>query len=150
MGMRPDESARTVVTTRVLDAPPHDVFQAYADPDKLVRWWGPAGFTMQVETLDLREGGEWRFVFTGPDGKTYRNHLRFLEVRPRRFVVEHLSHPKYIGTVTFDPVEAGTRVTMHWTFETQKVFDAVRQAVLQGNEQNLDRLDAVVRGGSTP
>ena len=132
----------TVVSTRDLDAPRSLVFDAYVNPDKLVRWWGPAGFSMEVEELDIRPGGHWRFTFTGPDGRTYKNHQIFAEIDPpSRIVFDHQTH--YRGTVTFDDLGKSTLVTMYWTFDPDE-FPKVRDVVRQGNEENLDRLWAVV------
>jgi uncharacterized protein YndB with AHSA1/START domain len=112
-----------------------------------VRWWGPAGFTLRTESIDLREGGHWRFVFQGPDGKEYKNHLVFATIQaPRLFVVEHLSGPKYHGAVTFEDLGSETRVTMYWTFENATVYAQIKDAVAAGNEGNFDRLSEVVAG----
>lgn len=146
MSSQPDlATPYTVVSTRDLDAPRPVVFDAYVDPAKLTRWWGPAGFTMDVEEIDIREGGHWRFTFTAPDGRTFKNHQVFGAIDPPgRIVFEHQSGPHYLGTVILDDLGQRTRVTMYWTFEPD-VFPKVRDAVVQGNEENLDRLWSVVR-----
>ncbi|HEY3290080.1 MAG TPA: SRPBCC domain-containing protein [Anaerolineae bacterium] len=142
-----DEQNRTVISSRILEAKAEDVFDAYANPEKIVRWWGPNGFTLTTESIDLKEGGHWRFVFKGPDGSEFRNHLIFVRIeRPRLFVVEHLSGPKYHGTVTFDDMGSRTRVTMYWTFENMEIFAKIKDAVTAGNEGNFDRLSEVVAG----
>jgi uncharacterized protein YndB with AHSA1/START domain len=147
MHLTDDERARTIISTRLVPAAPDDVFDAYANPEKLVRWWGPAGFTMTNEELDLRPGGEWRFVFHGPDGRDYKNHLRFAEIeRPTRFVVDHLNGPLYHGIVTFAPEAGGTRVTMYWTFEHPDFVKKQGHVVAEGNEGNFDRMTEVVLG----
>src|ERR1043165_6248949 len=95
MDLSPEEQARTVISSRILPAPVVDVFDAYANPQKIVRWWGPSGFTLLTESIDLKEGGHWRFVFKGPNGTHYKNHLVFSKIEPpHRFVVDHLSGPK--------------------------------------------------------
>jgi len=38
------------------------VFEAFARPDLLARWWGPDGFTSTVEAFELAPGGRWKFV----------------------------------------------------------------------------------------
>lgn len=148
MDLSPEEHSRTVVSSRIIDASIGDVFDAYVNPDKLVRWWGPNGFTLMNESLDLQEGGHWRFVFKGPDDTTYKNHLIFSKIqRPHLFVVDHLSGPKYHGSVAFDDLgDQKTLITMYWTFETFDVFSKVKQAVINGNEGNLDRLSEVIAG----
>jgi uncharacterized protein YndB with AHSA1/START domain len=109
---------------------------------------GPAGFTLTTESIELEEGGHWRFVLKGPDGKEFKNHLVFLRLeRPRLFVVDHLSGPKYRGTVTFEPVRDQTRVTMYWTIENPHVYAKIRDVVAAGNEGNFDRLAELLAGG---
>jgi len=148
MELPPEEMSRTVVSTRRLDASRQRVFDAYADPEKLVRWWGPAGFSMRVEEIDLRQGGHWRFTFRAPDGQEFENHLVFEALwRPDLFIAQHLSVPRYRGVVTFEDREGGTQVTMYWTFEDADMFARIRTTVEEGNEGNLDRLTAVVMEG---
>ena len=147
MELTSEEQARTVISSRIIEAQVGDVFDAYANPNKIVRWWGPLGFTLTTDSIDLVEGGHWRFVFQGPDGTEYKNHLVFQRIeRPHLFVVDHLSGPKYHGTVTFDDLGNKSRVTMYWTFESEDVFARLKDAVTAGNEGNFDRLTEVVAG----
>lgn len=147
MDLSLEEKNQTVISRRIIDAPVEDVFDAYANPLKIVRWWGPNGFTLINESIDLKEGGHWHFVFKGLDGAEFKNHLVFGKIeRPHRFVVDHLSGPKYHGTVTFDNMGNKTRVTMYWTFETVEIFARLKDAVATGNEGNFDRLTEVVLG----
>ena len=46
-----------VVVTRTMDAPRERVWQAWSDPDLVMTWWGPRGFTAPVCRMDFREGG---------------------------------------------------------------------------------------------
>jgi uncharacterized protein YndB with AHSA1/START domain len=48
---------RNVVVTRVFDAPVEQAWRAWTDPQQVMRWWGPAGFTSPVAKMDVREGG---------------------------------------------------------------------------------------------
>jgi uncharacterized protein YndB with AHSA1/START domain len=69
------QDARTIVTTRVFDAPRELVFEAWTNPKHLVQWWGPHGFTTTIRAIDARPGGVWRFVMHGPDGVDYENRI---------------------------------------------------------------------------
>jgi uncharacterized protein YndB with AHSA1/START domain len=60
-----------IVITREFDAPRDLVFRAYTDPDLLVRWMGPRELAMDVKEFEVRDGGRWRYVSTGPDGNEY-------------------------------------------------------------------------------
>ena len=138
---------RTVISQRVFDTPIDDVFDAYANPDKIVRWWGPGGLTLTTESLDLTEGGHWHFVFAADDGTTFENHIVFQTIhRPERFVVDHVSEPRYIGTVEFEELGTSTSVSMYWTFEDSDLFERIKDVVVAGNEGNFDRLGEVLAG----
>jgi uncharacterized protein YndB with AHSA1/START domain len=99
MDLSPEEQSKTVINSRIIEAPIVDVFDAYANPEKIVRWWGPQGFTLINESIDLREGGHWLFVFKGPDGKEYKNHQVFAKIeRPHLFAVDHVINVPVIKT----------------------------------------------------
>ena len=68
-----DKDPRSIIGTRVFDAPRELVFSAFTDPEHLAQWWGPDGFTMTTSAFDFRPGGVWRFVMHGPDGRDYQN-----------------------------------------------------------------------------
>ena len=54
----------TVRLHRVLNAPPERVFKAFLDPDALVKWMAPHGFTAKVHHLDPQVGGSYKMSFT--------------------------------------------------------------------------------------
>jgi uncharacterized protein YndB with AHSA1/START domain len=53
-------TALELVVTRAFDAPRPQVFKAWSGPERLVRWWGPRGFTTAAGRPDVRPGGTWR------------------------------------------------------------------------------------------
>jgi uncharacterized protein YndB with AHSA1/START domain len=145
---------REIVLTRVFDAPRELVFEAWTNPEHLPRWFGPKGFTLTTQEIDIRVGGRWRFVFQGPDGTTYDNRMVFLEVkRPELLLFDHGSDRdddpgKFRVTVTFDEQSNGKTVVtlrqLHPTKEQrqQKVaFGAVEYGL-----QTLDKLAAHLLG----
>jgi uncharacterized protein YndB with AHSA1/START domain len=58
-----------ITISRVFDAPRELVYQAFADPDQLSRWFGPEGCSVPRDTIsiDARVGGRWRFVMVAPE-----------------------------------------------------------------------------------
>lgn len=60
-----------LVITRILDAPPVLVYKAWTNPEHIVRWMGPTGFTAPSAKVDLREGGSYRAHIRSPEGKDY-------------------------------------------------------------------------------
>lgn len=73
---------REIVITRVFNAPRELVWNVWTEPKHMEQWWGPKGFTTRVIELDLRPGGQWRFVMIGPDGTEYPIKGIFREVIP--------------------------------------------------------------------
>src|SRR5713101_4163666 len=62
---------REVVITRVFDAPRELVFKAFTERERLMRWWGPGGFTTPLCELDVRPGGAIFLHMRAPDGTIY-------------------------------------------------------------------------------
>src|SRR5688572_15356900 len=114
---------REFVHSRLIDAPRERVFQAFAQPERLARWWGPDGFTSTFETFELRPGGRWRFVMHGPDGTDYRNESIFADVvAPERVVIEHLAEVHHFFlTITF--TAQGDKTLVGW----RQVFDTAAE-----------------------
>jgi len=82
----------TFRTSREIPAPAGDVFTAFADPNRLARWWGPAGFTSTFHRFEFVPGGRWVFTLHGPDGKNYPNESVFTAIdADRRIVIWHES-----------------------------------------------------------
>jgi uncharacterized protein YndB with AHSA1/START domain len=120
------------------------VFEAFSDPSRLARWWGPEGFTNTVHELDLRPGGMWRLTMHGPDGVDHPSENVFVEVvRPERIVFRHVSGGhRFEMTVTLDEQGGATRVTWRMRHPTAAECAKVRSVVVVANEQNFDRLAA--------
>lgn len=137
----------TFRTTREIQASPEQVFAAMTDPERLARWWGPAGFTNEFHVCEIAPGGKWSFVMHGPDRGHYKNESLFEEVEaPRRMVVRHLSDPKYRLTITLEASGGGTTVGWAQAFDDAEVGKRIEHIVVPANEQNLDRLTAEVVG----
>ena len=136
----------TFRTRRLLPYPPAKVFEAFARPELLARWWGPAGFTNTFEVFEFQPGGSWKFVMHGPDGSHPKNESVFLEIAPGKLVIHHVSLPRYTLTVTLEAQDGGTAVGWNQEFEDAAVAGRIRHIVEPANEQNLDRLLAVLSG----
>jgi len=134
--------AATLSTRRVLSAPPHAVFSAFQAPERLARWWGPAGFTNTFRVFEFHSGGRWIFDMQGPTGINYPNESRFREIQsPSRIVIEHLAKPWYRLTISIREETTHTLLTWDQEFESPEVADRFRPLCTPANEQNLDRLE---------
>jgi uncharacterized protein YndB with AHSA1/START domain len=140
-----EEPMTTFSTSREIPATVEQVFAAIGDPERLSRWWGPAGFTNTFQVCELKPGGRWSFVMHGPDGRNYPNESVFAEVEPpRRIVVQHVSEPRFRLTIALAPSAVGTVVSWSQAFERAEVASGVKHIVVPANEQNLDRLSVEV------
>ncbi len=54
----------TVKLHRVFKAPAERVYRAFLDPDALVKWMAPHGFTAKVHSFDAKVGGSYKMSFT--------------------------------------------------------------------------------------
>lgn len=133
---------------RSYDAPPKQVWEAFRRPELLATWWGPAGFKNEFQVFEFREKGHWDLTMIGPDAKRYPNRWRFLELKaPERLLLEHYQNHYFKLAITLKP-EGAHRTRLHWeqSFRTEDEADAVRAFAVQGNQENLERLDACLKG----
>ena len=135
---------RAMSTERVMTAGPQQVYAAFERPELLARWWGPKGFTNTFEQFEFKPGGRWVFTMHGPNGTDYANENAFRELRPDRIVIEHVSQPHFVLTVTL--TTQGDRTHLSWVqeFDSPEVAAKLRPLITDANEQNLDRLEAVL------
>lgn len=143
---------REIVITRVIPAPREAIFDALVDVDDIAEWWGPRGFTTEVQSMDVRPGGLWRFTMTGADGTVYPNRILFREIlRPERLVYEHGSDvdddpDRFLVTIMLTANSAGaTLVEMHSLFPSVHACETVKRfGAVEGGRQTLERLEEYV------
>ena len=127
--------------TKFIPATPAEVFAAVSDPDRVARWWGPAGFTNTIHKFDFAPDGQWLLTMHGPDGADYPNESRFTRIEPDRlFEIEHLSGHHFILTLELRATPGGTLVQWRQTFDTAEHYRRIAEFVAAANEQNLERL----------
>lgn len=126
-----DRDPRSIIGTRIFNAPRDLVFSAFTDPKHLDHWWGPNGFTTTTSAFDFRPGGVWRFVMHGPDGRDYQNRMTFEEiVRPERIVYHHgggedVKPVQFRITVIFEDLGGKTRLVWSNNFPSAAERDRV-------------------------
>jgi uncharacterized protein YndB with AHSA1/START domain len=138
---------RSIVLSRMLEAPRERVFELWTSPEHLANWWGPNGFTLTTHEANIRPGGSWRFTMHGPDGTDYPNVIRYEEVRaPELITFVHGDDvgemPPFRGTITFDAFQGITILTMRTVFQTTDELQRQVEQVgaIEGGNQTLDRL----------
>ena len=110
-------TSNTVRLHRVLRAPPERVYRAFLDPDAMVKWLPPHGFTGKMHSIDARVGGSYRMSFTNfGTGKTHSFGGTYRELVPneRLRYSDKFDAPNLPGemvtTVTLRAVSCGTEL----------------------------------------
>ncbi len=108
-------AGNTLRLHRVLRAPPARVYKAFLDPQALVKWLPPHGFTAQMHSMDARVGGSYRMSFTNfGTGQTHSFGGTYVELKPGEKIRynDAFDDPNLPGlmqvTITLRPVAGGT------------------------------------------
>jgi uncharacterized protein YndB with AHSA1/START domain len=109
----------TIRLHRVLRATPERIYRAFLDPDAMVKWLPPNGFTAKVHQADARVGGSYRMSFRNfTTGKSHSFGGRYLELTPneRLRYTDQFDDPNLPGemqtTVTLKKVSVGTELNV--------------------------------------
>ncbi|MDP9072372.1 MAG: SRPBCC domain-containing protein [Actinomycetota bacterium] len=136
----------TMTITAEFDAPMGRVWQLWADPRQLERWWGPPTYPATVLDHNLTPGGSVTYLMTGPDGDQPRGWWRVLAVdAPHRLEFEdgfaddagelNPDMPTTNTRVTLNDLpNRGTRMTIETTFPSA---EAMEQLVSMGMEEGM-------------
>jgi uncharacterized protein YndB with AHSA1/START domain len=152
------EQTEQVLITRVFDAPRESVWKAWTECERLVRWWGPKGFTTPLCKIDFRPGGVFHNCMRSPEGRDYCGKGVYREiVEPERIVCTdsfadaegNVVPATYYGmsadyplemlvTVTLEEIEGKTRLTLQHALGSVPASE--RDMCQQGWSESLDKL----------
>ena len=111
--------SNTVRLHRVLRAPAERVYKAFIDPDAMVKWLPPHGFTAKVHEIDARVGGGYRMSFTNfSTGRSHSFGGTYVELTPfeRIRYLDRFDDPNMPGemaiTIALNPVACGTELNI--------------------------------------
>ena len=141
-------SEREIAMTRVFDAPRGRVFDALTKPELLKRWFGVfGGWSLVVCESDLKVGGNFRFVWRGPDGSEMGMSGTYREIVPPERLVrtESFDDPWYDGEAmaTTELVEQDGKTTLTTTvlYASREVRDGVLKSPMEhGVTAGYDKL----------
>jgi uncharacterized protein YndB with AHSA1/START domain len=145
----PDDG-QEVIVRRTFDAPRALIFNAHVDPAVVPRWWGPRHLSTEVDVLDARPGGMWRFVNRDSDGELFAFHGVFHTVTaPERLVFTFEFEGATGGIVLRETVleeRAGkTYLTDRSVFlSRQDRTEMIGANMESGLRESMDRLNEVV------
>lgn len=141
---------REITSERLLDAPRELVWKVWTEEEHIAKWWGPNGFTNTIESMEVKEGGQWKFVMHGPDGRDWPNMITYTKVKePELLEYYHGADDpndtkQFYVTVTFEAKGEQTLLTMQMVFKTAEERDRRAREVgaVEGQKQTLAKLAA--------
>ncbi len=161
--VRKNLDAQTMTLDAEFDASPERVWQLWADPRQLERWWGPPTYPATFTTHDLAPGSHVAYHMTTPDGDQPRGYWEIVEVDPPHRLVfrdgfanedgsPNPEFPEGMVQVTIEEIGAGrTRMTIH---SVSPSTAAMEQVLAMGMEQGLieavGQIDAILAESAVP
>jgi uncharacterized protein YndB with AHSA1/START domain len=155
--VRKDPETLTMVLTAEFDASPERVWQLWADPRQLERWWGPPTYPATFTRHDLAPGGRVEYHMTGPEGDQPKGYWDVVEAEPpHRLVVRdgfanadgtpNDELPQNEGRVTIEDLGAGrSRMSIQSRFPSR---EAMEQVLAMGMEEGITlavgQIDAIL------
>ena len=159
--VRKDADALTMTLTAEFDASPVRVWELWADPRQLERWWGPPTYPATFTAHDLAPGSHVEYYMTGPSGDQPRGFWDVLEADPPRRLVfldgfanaDGSPNPDYArneGRVTIEPIDAQrSRMSIEFQYASTK---AMEQYLALGMQEGLTgavgQIDAILLEGA--
>ncbi len=136
--------------------PVERLWDAYADPRQLERFWGPEQWPATFTRHDMAVGGMSHYHMTGPDGTISRGWFRFLAIEPgRRIEVEdgfseeggapNIAMPTMRMVFSFEPTPTGSRFISVTTFPSLAAMEQlVQMGMMEGMRSAMGQIDAVL------
>jgi uncharacterized protein YndB with AHSA1/START domain len=138
------------------DAPVERVWQLWADPRQLERWWGPPTHPATVERHDLAAGGEVAYFMTGPEGERTRGWWRVTSAIPPESLEFVDGFANQDGTPNAEmPTTAvrmrliehggGTRMELRFVFDSSEHMERLeRWGAFEVFPQSVAQMDALL------
>ena len=146
------KDAATLTLTVVADfpVPQQRLWDAYADPRQLERFWGPPSWPATFTRHDFRVGGRAEYFMTGPKGETWSGSWKFTEVTPISCFEaldgednsEDANMPSGMR-FTFETTPAGSRMTCVTRFSSLEAMEQVAAGMEEGLRAAMPQLDAL-------
>jgi uncharacterized protein YndB with AHSA1/START domain len=151
-----DYDSLTLILIAEFDAPIEQVWQLWADPRQLERWWGPPTHPATVEKHHLAADGEVSYVMTGPGGETSRGWWRVTSVDPPRTLAftdgfanedgtPNAQTPTTAVQVRLAEQGGATRMELRFGFDSSEHMEEwERWGTLEGLQQSVGQMDALL------
>lgn len=151
-----DSENLTLTLIADFDAPVEQVWELWADPRKLERWWGPPTYPATMQEHDLRPGGSVAYYMTGPEGEKFHGWWKITAVDPPRSLemddgfADGDGNPNPEMPVTKSRMRlsehnGGTRMEMQASFETLEEMEKLAEmGMVEGLKEAVGQMDALL------
>lgn len=139
-----------IAITRIFDAPKQLVFEAWTTPALVRQWWGWETSELVVCDIDLRPGGEWRYVTRDADGVELGWHGTYRDVEfPDRLVsteiFEGFPDGEAVNTLTLTERDGETVLAVTALYTCREHRDGhLASGMERGMQHSLDRFEDLV------
>jgi uncharacterized protein YndB with AHSA1/START domain len=137
---------------RIFDAPRDRVFKVITDPQTIPHWWGPRRYTTVVDKMEVRAGGQWRFVQHNGDKDIAAFHGVYHDITvPSRtvqtFEFEGVPGHVVLETSTLEALPDGkTRMTTTSVFQCLEDRDGMLASGMEeGAQETWERLNELLK-----
>ena len=142
---------RELVVTRIFNAPPSTVFEAWSQPELFQRWWVPksvAGVSLVSCAMDVRTGGKYRLEFSAGGSDTMAFYGKYLEVVPNERIVwtNEEGDDGGVTTVTFEDQGGKTLLNFHEVYPSKEALEEALQGSAAGLPEQLEQLSQLLQG----
>jgi uncharacterized protein YndB with AHSA1/START domain len=111
--------ANTVRIHRVVRTTPDRAYRAFLDPEAMVKWLPPHGFTGKVHQIDAKVGGTYKMSFTNfTTGNSHSFGGKYLELVPNELIrhTDRFDDPNLAGemvtTISIKPAAVGVELNI--------------------------------------
>jgi uncharacterized protein YndB with AHSA1/START domain len=144
-----------ILITREFDAPRHLVYKAWTTPELVRRWWPGLRGEMTSAEIDLRVGGQWRYVMVASGGFEVAFHGEFREIVPNERIVNTEvyelpdapplpAEDEPLNIVTFTEADGRTTLTLLVQCTSKELRDTIIDSGMEvGMQEGMDLLEQV-------
>lgn len=153
-------SDERILIEREFAAPKHLVYRAWTNPELVKRWWSGVRGVMRVVEIDLRVGGNWRYVMWAHERFEVAFHGQYREIVPNERIVttEVFEQPgvpepseaeAVLNIITFTEHHGSTKLSLIVQCPNRAIRDVIVSSGMEaGMQEQMDVLEELVRSSA--
>lgn len=138
-----DVAGKTILVTRIFNAPANTVWKAWTDSHILDQWWAPKPWKAETKSMDFSVGGHWLYAMVSPEGAKHWSRIDYREIdAPTSFTVDNYfcdesgtkneAMPTMLWNNNFAAIDGGTRVIVKISFNKETDMKTIVEMGFEG------------------